>query len=789
MATVRGERRKVLEMYRRTRPREVPAEMVEAAAARRLAGDVAGACAAARVDLDIDFAEITRICGRETAELVVNDVHHVAPDLLRWNIPRALNEPGTPIGYGLLRRYSVGRGANLMVDPVRKQPGRLRLWVQTIGPARTGNVPPDRVPGMYHLPRAYWDVRCAGELRGLCGGGPDRIPFLGVDGRLLNTIPAGPRPDDPVAMTEWLTLLWDQGRTGEALAACGITLAGGEQDRWPQRPWIAVERLVTDARRVLDEGVFDPGLSQRPLRPGRTIWVECRDEGQAGTDMELTFGPGDRVTARLRNAGVGESRLLTAPEYRHPIDLDLLRFGLVGPDELHPAVVQALFPERSAGAEGRPGRADAEGPPGVPLPPAAPRGAGRKLLERAFHSDTAGVCALLDAGADPLVRDKSGQTLLHLLPRLDHELLLARLLVAGVDVNAVDVQGHTALHAAAARVHKLRNRISIDPVPVDDLMGRLLNAGGVDVCGERGAPCPAGAPAGPKARPTAEDVDRLRVAASRDQYRSMAELAWALYSTGKDRREVLAECYGVPFPDELFALADHLPLPGHEREDLRCQVWRLALPADRGGPVPPADGYSSNDYVDSVVLKRDQRLVPVLPLGDRRTEYGGLVLCYRLTDLARGEPTVFGTSVLNGDAPIEQLGPSLPAVLRDYHATVVDRLETLRRLAPEHRDVDTLPAHRAALHLVGTLLPAGAPGVARSELAAPFTTPVAKDTLTRLRGRAARDDYRSMARLAWALYAAGASPREVLAECSGSRSRKSSSCSWKQTPTTRSLEP
>ena len=65
-------------MYRRTRPRDVSVDMVEVATARRLAGDVAGACAAARVDLDIDFAAITRICGRETAELVVDDLHHVA---------------------------------------------------------------------------------------------------------------------------------------------------------------------------------------------------------------------------------------------------------------------------------------------------------------------------------------------------------------------------------------------------------------------------------------------------------------------------------------------------------------------------------------------------------------------------------------------------------------------------------------------------------------------------------------------------------------------------------------
>jgi hypothetical protein len=185
MATVRGKRRDVLEMYRRIRPVDVPAEMVEAATARRMAGDVAGAFAAARVDLDVDVTEVTRMCGRETADLVVDDLRHLAPDLLRWNIPRALSD-GAPIGNLLLRRYSAGGGANLMVGGAWKQPERLRLSVRTSGAGVV--VLPDRAVGMYHLPRAYWDVRCGGELRGLCGAGPDRIPFHSVDGRLLDGV-------------------------------------------------------------------------------------------------------------------------------------------------------------------------------------------------------------------------------------------------------------------------------------------------------------------------------------------------------------------------------------------------------------------------------------------------------------------------------------------------------------------------------------------------------------------------------------------------------------------------
>jgi len=706
-------------MYRRTRPQDVPAEMIEKATARRLAGDVAGAFTAARIELEIDIAQVVRLRGHELADQVIDDLHHLAPDLLRWHLPRGLPDGGH-VPDGVLREYPGEGGAQLMVDRVRNQPGRLRLWVRTVGRGR--------VPGWYHLPRAYWDARYTGELRALCGAGPDRIPFHDAGGNLLAVLPDGPRPEDPVAMTEWLTLLWDAGRTGEALAACGVTLADGQQDRWPKRPWVAVERLVADARRVLDEGVFDRGE-----HPPGTIWVECRDEGQAGADIELTFGPGELVTARMGRAD-GSWRL-TVTEFRHPIDLDLLRFGLARPGELHPAVTEALFPSQPAD------------PPAARI---APPAVGSELMDRAVHRDTAGVVALLDAGADPLVRDRSGQTLLHLLPHLDHEVLLPRLLAAGVDVNAVDVQGYTALHAAAAWRKQVGDWFA--KRTADDLIGRLRNAGGRDFCGRRGVQCRAGAP-GRRRPPSGADVDRLRAAAARPGYESMAELAWALYATGHDRRAVLAECFGVPFPDEFFALADHQPLPGHRRDDLRYQVWWLALPADRGGPVPADD-----DYHDRFVFERDPRLIPLLRLSDYRTEYGNVELCYDFAELAGGRPTIFGVSSLDRDAPVERLGPSLLAVLHDYHATVVDRLEALHRPATEQRD---------ALRLMASLRPAGAPGVTRSEPTAPFLTPVSAETLARLRERASRDDYRSMARLAWALYAAGLGVDEVLSECLG----------------------
>lgn len=313
-------RRAVLAMYQRVRWYAVPMWMIEAATGRRLAGDVEGACAAAGIDLDIDLAAVARACGRETADLVADDLHHLVPDLLRWHMPRVLRPPGAIwCASGVLRRYPAGGGANLLVDKAWKDPVRLKLQVRT--PRAGSEVVHDRGPHMYHLHRCYWDARYTDSLMERCGG-TARIPFFHADGRPLNVdeLPDGPSSDDPVATVEWLTMLWDRGRSGEALAACGIDLAPGEQDTWPVRPQVAVERLVADARNVLDRGVPEPAWMEPRRRPERTVWLDGRDETQVFPDVELTFDRSGRVTVRRRDRPVGESLALTVPEYRHPVD-------------------------------------------------------------------------------------------------------------------------------------------------------------------------------------------------------------------------------------------------------------------------------------------------------------------------------------------------------------------------------------------------------------------------------------------------------------------------------------
>ncbi|WP_447007215.1 hypothetical protein ACRAKI_12395 [Saccharothrix isguenensis] len=84
----------------------VPPSMIESATARRVVGDWAGACAAARVDVDLNLRAVGRAHGRQFAAQVRADLRHLAPDLLRWHFPRirpdGLLRPGLTVS---LARY------------------------------------------------------------------------------------------------------------------------------------------------------------------------------------------------------------------------------------------------------------------------------------------------------------------------------------------------------------------------------------------------------------------------------------------------------------------------------------------------------------------------------------------------------------------------------------------------------------------------------------------------------------------------------------------------------------
>ena len=118
----------------------VPPSMIESATVRRSAGDWAGACAAANVDVDFHPRTVSRSHGREFAVHIRTELRHLAPDLLRWHMPRiapdGLLRPGVTIS---LARYETAEAAVHLVartPPAWADAGQrisLALWDESPG--------------------------------------------------------------------------------------------------------------------------------------------------------------------------------------------------------------------------------------------------------------------------------------------------------------------------------------------------------------------------------------------------------------------------------------------------------------------------------------------------------------------------------------------------------------------------------------------------------------------------------------------------------------------------------
>ncbi|MFE6890757.1 hypothetical protein [Streptomyces sp. NPDC057694] len=157
-----------LSMWQRVRAYAVPPSMIETCTARRAAGDWAGACAAARVDVDLDLRAVRRRHGTDLAQRLRADLRCLAPDLLRWHLPRIAPDgrlrPALTVA---LARYGPLRLV-VRTPPAPADGGQrlsLSLWE---GP---GSVPARAHPHPYpqrrfrlDLHRHLWDAGRASEL-------------------------------------------------------------------------------------------------------------------------------------------------------------------------------------------------------------------------------------------------------------------------------------------------------------------------------------------------------------------------------------------------------------------------------------------------------------------------------------------------------------------------------------------------------------------------------------------------------------------------------------------------
>ena len=498
----------------RVRRYAVPRWMIDEVARCRSAGDWRGACAAAGVDVAFDLAEVAAEHGVRVAEVLEDDLRHLAPDLIRWHLPRARGGRTTlaPKGIVVLSGQGSVRGEVHLsgyaayaatVRGGRDGPGRrvpvlyLRTPPLADGPQRLtlcfGTLPSVHVYSLmgaqdWSAARHLWDVRHSDELRERCGGNAARAPFHTADGRPEAPPASDPGTGDPARHTEWVTHLQDRGDVEAALAAAGIDCARSESRAVLDGMPLALSRLVPEMATLGEQRRY-----QIPL--GR--WNYTADNGSA---LVLDARDG-RLRVELAHLDHRDSvpRLPEACWRRSP-DLDLLRSGLLGPEDLHPLVRGALFPARRVAAAGPPP------PPPVPEPvrircdgewheasfdggvlrvphteteaeeklalhalggtvtgcfeawhgwtdgsgrlPRKLRELRRDLLLRVRHGDTPGLLCLLDAGVSPRLRDARGRTLLHMLNRLDHDVVLPRLLAAGLHLDARDRRGLSPLHVA-----------------------------------------------------------------------------------------------------------------------------------------------------------------------------------------------------------------------------------------------------------------------------------------------------------------------------------------------------
>ncbi|WP_237546923.1 hypothetical protein, partial [Streptomyces sp. SID161] len=310
-----------LSMWQRVREYAVPPSMIETATARRATGDWAGACAAARVAVDLDLRAVRHRHGTDVAGRLRADLRRLAPDLLRWHMPRIVPDGRLRPGLTLTLAHYGSTGGTPLHLVVRTPPAwadagqwmSLALWEGAGDTAAHHPHPHPHRRFRLDLHRHLWDASRSAELAQRCGAGgtPDPAPSASSRAAGSPAVPhlqQVPAPVDPSwAVSNWATeaelLLRSEGRPRGAFAV----------------------RVGTRSRAVFE--LVAPDDSHAPtLRP------------LAGTLPQ-------RDVAALPVLPEAAARVLP--------DLELLRAGLVAAGRLHPLVAAALGGAATAPTAGR----------------------------------------------------------------------------------------------------------------------------------------------------------------------------------------------------------------------------------------------------------------------------------------------------------------------------------------------------------------------------------------------------------------------------------------------------
>ncbi|MFR9799136.1 hypothetical protein ACL02U_25065 [Streptomyces sp. MS06] len=323
-----------LPMWQRVRAYAVPPSMIETASARRVLGDWAGACAAARVDVALDLRAVRNRHGTDLATRLRSDLRRLAPDLLRWHMPRIAPHgrlrPGLTIALATYRS-SGAAPLRLVVrtPPPRADAGQrmsLDLWEgSAAGPHRYHPHPhPDRRFRL-DLHRHLWDAGRSGELARRCGRG-------GVPSSLPRLPPGTAEADLPdLAVPPGQAGSWN--RPGPQDVPGPQVRPENPAERhlpWAPANWAAEAELLLRAE-GRSRGAFTVRLGARR----RAVFeLVAPDDSHAPTLRSPREDPPAQEAAALPVLPEASARLLP--------DLLLLRAGLVTPGELHPLVTAAL---------------------------------------------------------------------------------------------------------------------------------------------------------------------------------------------------------------------------------------------------------------------------------------------------------------------------------------------------------------------------------------------------------------------------------------------------------------
>ncbi|MEV0610305.1 ankyrin repeat domain-containing protein [Polymorphospora rubra] len=479
-----------------------PPSMVAAVAERRRAGDWRGVCAAGLVDAHVDLSDVATRYGAEDAARVESDLLGFAPDLLRRFVPRLPSLALLPRARIVLSRLpgEIGDRALLVADLPPDDRVRQRIALRVVSARDLGL-------RWYDLPDWCWHADAVAARRWAYGASADRLAWHDADGDPYPPgTPAPQLPADRADEVERLAELLTAGRVTAAYEAVGCAI-----DPTPVRRLYREEAVTRSELAELGAALPVLAAESRRLanRYGRT---PLRD---AFGTVEVDVAPDGDLTIRAVRWD-GDSAGPVAFGTPAPVDVALLRAGLLAVDDLHPLVHDALFPGRVQAPPAAPAAmtwpefrvrcgADwhqvlvVEGRivtpwhtewqidrellfaglggeivgcaaavrgfrTGAKRVPTEVRKIRRDLFALAFHGDTDSVLAIVAAGLDPALHDGEGGTLMHWLHHLDHRRALPALLAAGLSVAGQDNHGETPLHRAAGSA-------------ATDVMGALVEAG------------------------------------------------------------------------------------------------------------------------------------------------------------------------------------------------------------------------------------------------------------------------------------------------------------------------